>query len=118
MYSPHNCEQDCENISNVCDQGYREFTGKPVIHPEVNTSVCTAVLLVNLADPEWITVDCNEPITPRVLCLFEKELNSPKLPKLTEIVICNKMCVLLNNLCFRFEWHYTDSKHHNVAGCT
>ena len=64
------------------------------------------MLLTNLAEPEWITVDCNKPITKCVLCLNEKE--SKNLARFIETEVYNTACILLNNTCCLFEWYHME----------
>ena len=81
---------------------------KPIIYPEVNKFVCAAMLLTNLADPEWITVGCNDPITNHVICLFEneKKKRKTKVKKINKAQskIYNKRCILHYDMCYLFEW--------------
>ena len=62
------------------------------------------MLLTNLADPEWITVGCNELITNHVICFWKeakkKKNRSTKNPY-------SEMCVLHNDTCYLFKWRKT-----------
>ena len=76
---------------------------KPILYPEINNFLCTAMLLTNLADPECIIVGCNKPITSHVIC-FWKEVKKRKKINRATMNIYNEMCVLHNNTCYLFEW--------------
>ena len=77
------------------------------IYPQTDNSSCVAILLSNLADPEWITINCNEPMTTDVVCYFE-HINYKKKPTVINIVSDTKIhetaCVLINNTCYLFKW--------------
>ena len=65
------------------------------------------MLLNNLAEPEWITVDCNEPVTPHTLCVFFDENNQSTTTKTVstkELNVYNKSCVIINGTCYLFLW--------------
>ena len=63
------------------------------------------MMLTNLADPEWITVDCNEPVTHYVFCVFEDKNNQSTIVSTAEILIYNVMCLIINNTCYLFEYY-------------
>ena len=46
-----------------------KLRGQNILFPEQNKSVCGALSLFNLADPEWITVGCDEPLTEHNFCI-------------------------------------------------
>ena len=78
---------------------------KHIIYPKINNFLCTAMLLTNLTDPEWITVGCNESITNHLMC-FWKEAKKKKINQSTKNIY-NEMCVLHNDTCYLFEWRKT-----------
>ena len=81
------------------------FKNYKTMYPETDNSTCTAILLTNLADPEWINIQCDELITTDVLCYFQKDNNLKVSVKgQSEIFMYNKSCVLKNNTCYLFKW--------------
>ena len=79
------------------------------IFPEVftKTNVCTAMLLYNLAEPEWVNVGCDEPSSNHVLCAFgtENELRKGVDPSHNNgLRIYNKECVVKWGMCLMFLW--------------
>ncbi len=63
------------------------------------------MLLINLADPEWITIGCNEPVTADVICFFEKaegKVNEAMNNKSTRVN--EKSCVHKDKICHIFSW--------------
>ncbi len=50
---------------------------KTICYPKMgNLTSCGAMLLTNLADPEWITIGCNEAVTIDTMCFFGKTKTS------------------------------------------
>ena len=79
------------------------------LYPESykNKTACSAMLLYNLAESEWITVDCNEPLNEQVLCvLFEenKTVNKSEINDQLALEIYDKMCIIMYNMCHLFHW--------------
>ena len=65
---------------------------------------CFAILLHNLADPDWLQVSCEEPIASHVFCLFEKsDLKIEQIyPNLT---VFDTECIMLKKECHLFLWY-------------
>ena len=78
---------------------------KSTIYPQVLVSSCTAMLLSDLGNPEWITVGCNEPVTSDIMCYFETKFNYTEPDNESKTRIYNKLCVLKNNFCYKFIWN-------------
>ena len=74
---------------------------KNIIYPEENKT-CAAILLNNLAQPEWITVNCDESLSPHVLCAFPVPNDKHSHPILSEtkLRVYGKSCVIRNSTCF------------------
>ena len=45
---------------------------------QIIPSKCYAMLLIDLANPKLIKVDCSEPITANILCQFESKIMTLK----------------------------------------
>ena len=86
------------------------------IYPEIsNYSKCAAMLLNNLVNPEWITIDCDEPVTSDIMCHFPRKIKQ-HINWITEeeIKIYNSSCVHKNETCFIFLWsHFVSNIHSN-----
>ncbi len=90
---------------------YRETRSSPrfarnVMHPTVwRNRTCTMMFLINLADPEWISVDCNKPLLPDIVCFKQKtkpqqveaEMKDNKLT-------CFPGAILTKGHCYLFLW--------------
>ena len=70
-----------------------------------NTFNCHAMLLTDLANPKWISVDCDEPVTSNILCYFEVEQDIRKQLSVPSRHIYDKICIAKNNTCYKFLWH-------------
>ena len=51
-----------EYIYPILNTSTFRVTAQKTLFPEQNKSVCAAILLYNLADPEWITIGYYEPL--------------------------------------------------------
>ncbi len=84
-------------MTSLASKGMRSFWNK-------NFS-CTAMLLDNLAKPEWIPVDCNERLAEMVLCTSRQNLSH--LEKTIQVeggLYCEKKNILKNSTCYSFDW--------------
>ena len=70
-----------------------------------NTFNCHAMLLTDLANPKWISVDCDEPVTSNILCYFEVEQDIKEPPSVPSRHIYDKICIPKNNTCYKFLWY-------------
>ena len=78
--------------------------GRNTLYPEQGRKFCTAMVITNLAHPEWITINCDEKLTTDVMCYFE-ELKIPQsLTDLSILTTSNNNCIIKNDTCFVFQW--------------
>ena len=74
------------------------------------TATCAVLLLMNMAEPAWITVECDKQLFYKFLCYFEEPIiiqhNNTLIESNTIIdeMIFNHSCVLKNKICYLFEW--------------
>ena len=69
-----------------------------------NIKSCGVMIQTDLVHPEWIQVDCYQPLSTNILC----QKNRHQLPFKNQIVnskIYRKSCVFLNGTCHEFIWH-------------
>ena len=68
---------------------------------------CYFMLLINLAEPDWFHLPCNEPLLSYVICVRDKSRNSTE-PINMESVENNYFCagnaILVNDTCYEFCW--------------
>ena len=80
------------------------------VYPYVgNNDTCFMMLLVNLAEVDWIQINCDKRLLPNVLCK-KKGVNSVQEIDhnaifISKIMSCNRMHILKNNLCYLFHWY-------------
>ena len=73
----------------------------PYLH---NNKSCTAILLTNLAEPQWIQISCEKKyVISDVLCLTET-YNDISLVTITDSKLYDKECVIQNTTCYLFLW--------------
>ncbi len=99
-------------------------TSQRVLYPQREKSSCVVMLLINLAKPEWITVDCEQSLSAHVVCVVPQAGNKTFVVK---NFIQNKYnqtkklfvspCLLLQTQCFLFSW-VTDKICHNKQKCS
>ncbi len=77
------------------------------LHPKINNiTLCGAMLLLNLADPDWFTIGCNQAVTINVMCFFAKVKSADhNFPRNKNTKMYDKFCVHRNQTCFIFSWH-------------
>ncbi len=109
-------EDHCVNLT-VYKQKSRS-----TIYPYMSqVETCVLLVLTNLAQPEWIQVNCSEEMLSTVLCVknnsaFYEEmitLNIVHLP----VNVCSTYHVLKNGLCYLFVWHTSGKRHDKRAVC-
>ena len=66
---------------------------------------CHVILLKDLANPKWIPVDCDEPVTSNILCYFEVEQDVKEPLSVPSRHIYDKICIAKNNTCYKFLWY-------------
>ena len=80
------------------------------IYPEISKyPKCTAMILNNLVNPEWITIDCDEPVTSDIMCHFPRKIKKQFNWTTDSMEIYNSSCVYKNGTCFVFLWGLFDS---------
>lgn len=78
----------------------RESPG--VVYPlnSNRTQTCSLILVANLAQPDWIQVNCNENITGDVFCSMpNRNTTQPEEPDNPEVPFCAKTQFLMNGKC-------------------
>ncbi len=75
------------------------------VYPHVTkTQVCTLMLLTNLADPEWIYVDCNKRILHQVICTKHTNKENSVIFHGISNTTCSEKDIVMNNICYVFVW--------------
>ena len=73
-------------------------------------ATCAVLLLMNMAEPAWIRVECDKQLFYKFLCYFEQPIITQynntliKSNTITDEMIYNHSCVLKNKICYLFEW--------------
>ena len=67
---------------------------KKTLYPHNNFSSCVAMLLDNLAEPNWIQMPYEQAITTHVFCLLEKG-NEHLIEKHAKILLPPKSCIFI-----------------------
>ena len=73
--------------------------------PTKNKKMCTMMLLLNLAEPDWISIFCNRSILPIVICVKDELMEKPKADiHLMDLSACSVLSIVVHKECFVFEW--------------
>ena len=71
-----------------------------------HTRNCTLMLLSNLAEPDWISVPCNDKLLHYVVCAKKANYyNITTIHNVQEDETCEKQLILVNKRCYAFIWH-------------
>ena len=76
------------------------------VYPETSQRKCGAMILYKLVDPEWITVNCDEPLVSGAFCVISRgnTSNASAFNPTSDLIINDRKCVMRNNTCFLFLW--------------
>ena len=92
---------------------------KKTMYPSfTNSTICTLLMLTNLAEPNWIQVNCSEKLLTSVFCATENhdhfsstKSNIEDNLMRTNDKSCSSLSVLKGNRCFTFLWlHLSETK--------
>ncbi len=93
----------CPNLEDIMTKSAQ------VLYPSLRGEErCTLVLVYNLAEPDWINVNCHDQIIPTVLCMKLKQRNDVKVDdnneSLTVTEVCPSETTSINSTCYLFHW--------------
>ncbi len=95
------------NIDEV--YGYAKHT----LFPDLSRRSCVALFMNNLADVEWINVQCDKPLSSTVLCKHsEVEVASVPVQEIASRHINNRHCIVYNQSCLMMSWFDKIPKQH------
>ena len=89
-----------------------------------NSTICTLLMLTNLAEPNWIQVNCSEKLLTSVFCVTENydhfsstKSNIEDNLLRTNDKSCSSLSVLKGNRCFTFLWLHLSETKNFEKGC-
>ena len=63
------------------------------------------MLITNLDEPEWITINCREKLTTDIMCYFEElKKPSPTIAYNSTLIVFNANCIIKKSICYKFYW--------------
>ena len=84
-----------------------------VLQPAIEKGHCTMLLLSNLVQPQWISIDCQERLINHVVCLnnsnkskFHDSFASLKAK------VCQRSQIIFKEMCYKFQTLKLESKDH------
>ena len=79
-----------------------------------STAKCVVLLLMNMAEPAWIRVECGEKLLSKFLCYFEKEqIHVVQSNLIVNRMVFDQSCVIRNKICYLFKW--IEGKPHGIT---
>ena len=102
--------KDCKLIENENKLHNFKMTTIKKLNPSVTRRrACTMLLLTNLIFPQWVSVNCAEPLLSHVVCFTRQNsvLNSTSNPQAYE-AICDDLAIKNLSKCFNFLWYDGD----------
>ena len=83
-----------------------KFVAQQYIQPQIN-KMCTLILLTNLAEPEWISINCHQKIIGDILCMVPRNVvTSTNISQQVDLVVFKNQCHLINGKCYFFSWGF------------
>ncbi len=75
------------------------------IQKAVSKRFCALILLLNLAQPQWMSVMCDAPLVRDILCVlpFTHPASNATLLR-TSLLVFDTQCIIVNETCFVFLW--------------
>ena len=85
-----------------------KYTLQPAVVQNAPSRGCTLMLLTNLREPDWISVSCEENLLYFAICTLKgyiAKTYSISGNNSTEIYLCKKSNIIINEKCHSFLWH-------------
>ena len=102
----------------LCElKGVKENSSVTLYPLKTSSSMCTMLLVSNLAHPQWINIDCDKPALDHYVC-FNETIVKDTFNMVQELgtTTCPSLTVLNQGTCFLFKWFngsrmiYTNNK--------
>ena len=66
--------------------------------------MCNMMLLLNLAEPDWVSIPCDKNLLRYTLCYKDKPLTKTGMEKTNDYLVCSKGHTLAKRNCYVFLW--------------
>ena len=68
---------------------------------------CTLMLLTNLAEPEWVSINCHQKIIGDIMCMVPKDVNLINNISLnSDLIVFKYPCLFMLGKCYLFSWGF------------
>ncbi len=100
----------CSNDENAQPSEELFRNTRKIFQPSNNKEKkCTLLLLHNLAQPEWISINCNKPMLTHVVCeAYRLRIEGEDLLEQTVAKVCNRLQIINTDRCLPFYWTPTN----------
>ena len=86
-------------------------------HQTKQNKLCSAILLRNLAELEWISVRCDGAFVKDILCIVKTENQLQKDIQIeSSLEIYDKNCIVVNTTCYKIVWNPDDRQTYDIKG--
>ena len=90
----HRIKQETKDLDRVTKKSLQ------VLQPSDESS-CSMLLVLNLAEPQWVQVPCSQPLLHTVICSKRRQEEVNILPQIHKLD-CSKYAVLIQSTCYIF----------------
>ena len=68
---------------------------------------CTLLLLTNLAEPQWVSIKCNDRIIGDIMCMISKNINiTTNISLEADLIVFKNPRVFITGKCYLFSWGF------------
>ena len=107
FYSLH--LQHCRTGSYQCQDltKIRALSSLSVNSKSKSVNQCFLMLLSNLAEPNWVSVACHQPLLAVITCIkdnIRKNFTDAQRKSVGIREFCEKIAILVHGICYEFHW--------------
>ncbi len=92
----------CPNLDNI-----KKLSCSAIYPALKRTLSCTLLLMSNLAQPDWISVNCKEAFLAHVFCFHFSQMAKSQEhfhKNISSLSECSTGAIVVNSTCYRFQW--------------
>ena len=65
---------------------------------------CNMMLLLNLAEPDWVSIPCDKKLLGHILCYKNEHFTKTDMEKANDYLVCSKGHILVRKNCYVSLW--------------
>ena len=103
------CPWDKTGYYNYTMNRYK-YSDEKYMQPKIEKR-CTFMLLTNLAEPEWESIDCSQRIIGDIMCVIPRKVTiATNISFATNVTVFKNPCVFINEKCYSFSWGFLNDR--------